>query len=215
MGRDKALLPHPQGGTWLEHSLQQLACLGTPLTLLSRWPVHIARAEAMATEFNTSLEAWLEPPPHEGPLLALHRLMERYPDQRLLLAPVDMPGLEQHTLIALQQAAGCGRAPIHLAHDGERSQPLLGIYASAAAQRQSLAQAIACGERRLQRWLVTQHCTQVPLNAAAIRNVNHADALILNDAAAPTPHADAAHRAPPAIPLDTAPSRDGLPPPAG
>ena len=36
MGHDKALLPHPEGGTWLSRSLLLLAQLEAPITLLSR-----------------------------------------------------------------------------------------------------------------------------------------------------------------------------------
>ncbi|MEB3183382.1 MAG: NTP transferase domain-containing protein, partial [Cyanobacteriota bacterium] len=38
MGRDKALLPHPEGGTWLERTLRLLAQLESPITVLSRHP---------------------------------------------------------------------------------------------------------------------------------------------------------------------------------
>ena len=33
MGTDKALLPHPAGGTWLAFSLTRLAALPLPITL--------------------------------------------------------------------------------------------------------------------------------------------------------------------------------------
>ena len=36
MGRDKALLPHRQGGCWLERTLALLGELELPITLLSR-----------------------------------------------------------------------------------------------------------------------------------------------------------------------------------
>jgi molybdopterin-guanine dinucleotide biosynthesis protein A len=169
MGQDKALLPHPAGGTWLEHTLRLLAELEAPITLLSRWPQHQALAEALQLPH---LEALAEPPPWEGPLLALHRLMERYPDERLLLAPVDMPHLNTAALHNLLDAAAKAPLRIHLAHDGERRQPLLGIYPSPASIRSTLAAAISNGERRLLRWLDSQPCNPVPLPAGAIRNVN-------------------------------------------
>ena len=169
MGQDKALLSHPAGSTWLEYTLRLLAELEAPITLLSRWPQHQALAEALQLPH---LEALAEPPPWEGPLLALHRLMQRYPDERLLLAPVDMPNLNTAALRNLLDAAAKAPQRIHLAHDGERSQPLLGIYPSPAPIRSTLASTISNGERRLLRWLDSQSCDHVHLPAATIRNVN-------------------------------------------
>ena len=182
MGRDKALLPHPEGGTWLERTLRLLADLHSPITLLSRHPQHLVLAERLGKELQPSgeqpqaghspLTALAEPPPWEGPLLALHRLMEHHPNQRLLLCPVDMPALNLGVLQSLLAAADAVPGAIHLAHDGERLQPLLGLYPSDPAQRDGLATAIAQGERRLQSWLTHQSCHRVTLAARTIRNVN-------------------------------------------
>ena len=176
MGQDKALLPHPEGATWLERSLRLLAELDAPITLLSRWPQHLALATAVELP---QLQALAEPAPWEGPLLALHRLMGLLPDQRLLLCPVDMPALRRDELNQLTAAAAIEPEAIHLAHDGRRLQPLLGVYPSGAALRQSLTLAIAGGERRLQTWLGQVECRSVSLDARAIRNVNSADELAL------------------------------------
>ena len=170
MGRDKALLPHPAGGTWLERTLLLLAQLEVPITLLSRHPAHLALAPPAIT-------ALAEPPPWEGPLLALHRLMQRHPDQRLLLCPVDMPDLTLaalHALLAAADDPAGTQEPnrLHLAHDGERLQPLLGLYPSSTPIRTHLAAAVQRGERRLQSWLAALPCRAVPLDPRAIRNVN-------------------------------------------
>jgi molybdopterin-guanine dinucleotide biosynthesis protein A len=169
MGEDKALLPHPEGGNWLERSLRLMAELEAPITLLSRWSQHLALAEALALPH---LEAVVEPPPWEGPLLALHRLMELYPGERLLLCPVDMPGLNLEALNTLLAAGTMAPHRILLAHDGSRCQPLLGLYPAEGSRRRSLATTIESGERRLQVWLANQPCDPVELPAGAIRNVN-------------------------------------------
>ncbi|MCP9942605.1 molybdenum cofactor guanylyltransferase [Cyanobium sp. ATX 6E8] len=171
MGRDKALLPHPEGGTWLERTLRLLAQLEAPITLLSRHPAHLELAPPPIT-------ALAEPPPWEGPLLALHRLMQRHPDERLLLCPVDMPDLSLAALHTLLAAATGEADPtrLHLAHDGERLQPLLGLYPSSAPIRAHLAAAVERGERRLQSWLASQPYQAVPLDPLAIRNVNRPQA---------------------------------------
>ena len=235
MGRDKALLPHPEGGCWLERTLRLLAALQLPITLLSRHPEHLLlarrlgeawgrlepdsggllaasppsspapspcalpplqvageaevapgaktppwaglaepRAEAQAARGSAvpPLEALAEPPPWEGPLLALHRLMQRHPQQRLLLCPVDMPWLTLEALQRLVAASEADPMVIQLAHDGERLQPLLGIYPGQACRRSALGAAIAKGERRLQTWLADQPCRALQLDTQALRNVN-------------------------------------------
>jgi len=174
MGSDKALLPHPEGCTWLERSLQLLATQQRPITLLSRWPDHQTLAQAMHLP---ELETITEPPPWEGPLLALHRLMERHPQQRLLVCPVDMPHLQPIALNALVAAAAVEPGRVHVAHDGHQRQPLLGIYPSHPALARSLARSIQQGERRLQTWLISVGCNDVPLAAPLVRNINRAEEL--------------------------------------
>ena len=176
MGRDKALLSHPEGGSWLERTLRLLAQLDAPITLLSRHGAHLELAQALQAELKprgVALELIAEPPPWEGPLLALHRLMQQHPNERLLLCPVDMPDLSLAALQALLAGAATG-SPIRLqlAHDGERLQPLLGLYPSSAPIRAHLAAAVQRGERRLQSWLATLPYQTVPLDPRAIRNVN-------------------------------------------
>jgi molybdopterin-guanine dinucleotide biosynthesis protein A len=183
MGRDKALLPHPEGGTWLERTLLLLAQLQAPITLLSRHPAHLDLAQQLGRRLPPSatsstpapITALAEPPPWEGPLLALQRLMQRHPDQHLLLCPVDMPDLTLAALHTLLAAAGNPSRP-HLAHDGGRLQPLLGLYASSEPIRLHLAAAVEHGERRLQGWLATRAIQPVLLDPRAIRNVNRPEA---------------------------------------
>ena len=202
MGQDKALLPHPEGGCWLERSLTLLAGLELPISLLSRHPRHLELArqwqetrtqawqgreiattqalgrqpEPVAGHSDPAQARWFEvleePPPREGPLLALQRLMQAHPDQRLLLCPVDMPWLTLEVLQRLVAASDADPMAIQLAEDGERLQPLLGIYPSQARRRLALAEATANGERRLQTWLAGQPCRAVRFDPRTLRNVN-------------------------------------------
>jgi molybdopterin-guanine dinucleotide biosynthesis protein A len=172
MGRDKALLPHPRGGTWLERTLELLIELGQPVTLLSRHPAHRALA-------RPPVVAVAEPPPWEGPLLALGRLMALHPGHRLLLAPVDMPWLEAGTLRALLLQADSGGtgdsgtgSGIVIAHDGTRPQPLLGLYPADEERRASLDHFTAGGGRSLLRWLEQVGYRTASLPAAEVRNCN-------------------------------------------
>jgi molybdenum cofactor guanylyltransferase len=186
MGRDKALLPHPGGGTWLEASLGLLAGLGVPITLLTRHRDHLEAAAALPAGLAVPLEGVEEEAPWEGPLLALQRLMERHPGERLLLCPVDMPWLEPATLRALVVAAAPRPERIHAADDGVRLQPLLGIYPADPPHRAALAAFTAAGGRSLQQWLQAVGFTAVPLPAPALRNANHP-----NDLETPSPPAAA------------------------
>jgi molybdopterin-guanine dinucleotide biosynthesis protein A len=88
-----------------------------------------------------------------------------------------MPDLSLATLNTLLEAEGDAAAAesptrLQLAHDGERLQPLLGLYPSSAPIRAHLAAAVERGERRLQSWLASQPYEAVPLDPLAIRNVN-------------------------------------------
>ncbi len=177
MGRDKALLPHPCGGTWLEGTLSLLAGLGAPVTLLSGHPRHLVLAERLAGRLPVPLSPVREDPPHRGPLAALGRLMELHRDERLLLCPVDMPWLTPAELGDLVRAAARRPGRVHLAHDGMRLQPLLGIYPSDAPHRRSLAAALAGGELRLQGWLARIDTTAVVLPAERLRNANRPEDL--------------------------------------
>lgn len=177
MGRDKALLPHPEGGSWLERTLRLLTRLELPITLLSRHPRHLQLARALAqggaVGLNPArLETISEPPPWDGPLRALHRLMELHADQRLLLCPVDMPSLTVEALRLLLSHAEAEPCRIHLAQGGERLQPLLAVLPSSEDRRQHLATALAGGERRLQHWLMQHPWRAVPLDPQALRNCN-------------------------------------------
>lgn len=235
MGQDKALLPHPKGGCWLERTLRLLQALQLPISLLSRHPEHLdrarrlgaslgrlgpnsggllassplsspspsrfalptlqvsleaevaqgakpppwaglaePRAEALAARGSAvpPLEALAEPPPWEGPLLALGRLAQHYPSERLLLCPVDMPWLTLEALNQLRQAGEAEPESLLLAHDGERAQPLLLVLPLAPALRHDLQHGLETGERRLQSWLARHPCREVRLDPRALRNVN-------------------------------------------
>ena len=173
MGQDKALLLHPDGGTWLERTLLLLAGLERPVTLFSHSPSHQQAALGLAQRWGWGdrLELLVEPEPREGPLLALARLMELHPNQRLLLCPVDMPWLRPSTLAALV-AAPTDANVILVAHDGERRQPLLGVYPSDRRHRAEIGAATAAGERGLQRWIAAVGCQELALPPGPLRNAN-------------------------------------------
>ena len=107
MGRDKALLPHPSGGVWLTALVDQLLPLGYPVQVLSR---HAAHAELLAHRPGCSVV--LEPPPWNGPLQALARVLPSRPGEALLVLPVDMPRLR--TAVVQQLIAAWNLSLIHI-----------------------------------------------------------------------------------------------------
>ena len=173
MGEDKALIPHREGGTWLERTLLLLSKLKSPITLLSRHQSHLNLASshqaALAVQ-GVCLEIVAEPAPWEGPLLALNRLMQMHPDQRLLLCAVDMPQLNCKVLKRL--IAEAKPAGLYLAHNGNLPQPLLGVYYSDANRRTHLNKIVMAGERSLNGWLNQLAHKTVSLDQAALLNVN-------------------------------------------
>ena len=172
MGQDKALLPHPEGGSWLERQLRLLGTLGEPVTLLTRHSSHLALAAGLNRQGQLRIHPVPEQAPQQGPLLALERLFERNPGCQLLLCPVDMPWLGESSLRLLLQA-GAEHSGIVLAHDGARAQPLLGIYPATDQRRSDLRRFLDSGERRLQTWLAQEKSDQIELPADQLRNCNY------------------------------------------
>ena len=173
MGHDKALIPHREGGTWLERTLLLLSKLKSPITLLSRHQSHLDLARSHQADLaaqGVCLEIVAEPAPWEGPLLALNRLMQMHPDQRLLLCAVDMPQLNCNVLKRL--IAEAKPAGLYIAHNGNLPQPLLGIYYSDANRRTHLNKTVMAGERRLIGWLNQLTHKKVQLEGKALLNVN-------------------------------------------
>ena len=100
MGRDKALLPHPCGGSLLQHTCALALATGLETICLSRpdqgHRQHLATVPALRQV--TVLE---ECPPWEGPLLALAKLMTTYPGHPMLLLACDLPNLTPPLLTPL------------------------------------------------------------------------------------------------------------------
>ena len=167
MGQDKAALPHPSGGSWLSHAAALLSQVCPSVAVCSQ---HSRHADLITGLERVALT--LEPAPAQGPLHALPLILPRGSESALLVAPVDMPQLDRCTLeslIAQWRHSPCQAA---VAHDGERLQPLLGIYPGGSEQRTGLAKVLASGERRWQAWLATIPHQAVVLPAQPLINAN-------------------------------------------
>ncbi len=167
MGRDKALLPHPCGGSLLQHTCALALATGLETICLSRpdqgHRQHLATVPALRQV--TVLE---ECPPWEGPLLALAKLMTTYPGHPMLLLACDLPNLTPPLLNAI--AAPLPPHHARLATDGEQQQPLLASYGADLAA--ALHQAVAAGVRSFREWLPGLPVEWLRVSSTALVNLN-------------------------------------------
>ena len=168
MGRDKALLPHAAGGTWLEHITGLLNSLDLPVLVLT---IHPSHEQLLQTSQGVTVQR--DAKPGTGPLQAIAPVFPADQQQALLIAPVDMPelqadGLRQLISIWHQQPTAAA-----VAHDGERLQPLLGIYPGGTKQRQSMLETLAAGHNSWMTWLDQIDYRAVSLPPGQLRNCNH------------------------------------------
>ena len=167
MGRDKALLPHPHGGSLLQHTCALALATGLETVCLSRADQghrhHLATAPALGP-----VRVLEEQPPWEGPLLALAKLMTTYPDRPMLLLACDLPNLSPPLLNAL--AAPLPPRHARLTTDGAQQQPLLASYGSDLAA--TLHQAVAAGVRSFREWLPGLQVEWLRVSSTALVNLN-------------------------------------------
>nr|WP_225867655.1 molybdenum cofactor guanylyltransferase [Cyanobium sp. NIES-981] len=168
MGQDKALLPHPAGGTWLSRTVELLADLQAPLTVCS----HHRRHRQLLHGLSQRVEITEEPVPGQGPLNALHHLMGLHPGEDLLICAVDMPWLDPASLHILLAARQQAPDAVLVATDGDRLHPLLGIYPATPSRHSSLERFLALGGRSMLGWLGGQPFTGVTLDPRALANCN-------------------------------------------
>jgi len=172
MGRDKALLPHPDGGVWLTAIVDQLLPLELPVQVVSRHQTH---ADQLA--HRSDVRVLLEPPPWSGPLNALARVLPSTPGQAVLVLPVDMPRLRTDTFRQLIMAWQCRPDRIAVAHDGERLQPLLAVIPSGAPFQTALIEQLTAGQWRWLDWLDRLPLQTVRLPRDVLLNANRPEDL--------------------------------------
>ena len=149
MGRDKALLPHPNGGVWLSELVNQLRALSLPVVVVSGHSSH-----QQLLHGRVGVDLLDEQPAGLGPLHALGQLVAAEPQQEAwLVVPVDMPLLSAAVLKRLIQVWELDPHQAAVAADGQRLQPLLGIYPSSDVFTASLRQQLSEGDRRWMHWL--------------------------------------------------------------
>ena len=130
MGEDKALLPHPEGGTLLSRAAALLAGLCDEVWLLSgsgeRYP-------------GLALPELEDPLPGLGPLGGIAAALARTDSRPALLVPVDLPALQSEHIRRLRDAFWETEPGLAAAVDSAGRLSALGVWHPRAAARVEIA----------------------------------------------------------------------------
>src|SRR5205807_2325204 len=98
MGRDKALLPHPE-----EHETTFVAHLVRQLSTLCREVILVARDAEQATEYAThvSVRIITDIAPDKGPLMGIYSGLRAIQQPHALVVAVDMPFIQPELITFL------------------------------------------------------------------------------------------------------------------
>lgn len=88
---------------------------------------------------------------YEGPLAGLLRAMQQTSTKYLATLPCDAPRPPEDLVSRLWQAIAAAPAQAAIAHDGQRAQPLFGLFHT--SQQAGLAKFIDSGQRKVQHWV--------------------------------------------------------------
>ena len=161
MGTDKALLPHPEGGTLLEHAVALAAALGLEATLLS--------GEAGRYR-HLKLRELSDARPDRGPLGGITAALTDSGSSPALILPVDLPYLKTIHLKRLRAAYFSWKPDLAVATGPGGLQPVLGLWSPSSRVR--VEAALAAESRRLQDLLHELEVLLVRFSATALQNWN-------------------------------------------
>ena len=167
MGRDKSLIPHPQGGCWLSHSIGICRRLDLPVDVVSSISSH----HQLASKFD-GVECRSDPFPGQGALAALSAVLGQEKLRASLVLPVDMPWLEPWVLIQLIRAWQEQPSLAVVSHDSRQLQPLFAIYPNDSIYRDPLLLQLADHRLSMHDWLKRVPHRVLALPKGALRNVN-------------------------------------------
>ena len=177
MGRDKALIPHPQGGCWLTRSIELSRKQGLAVHVISSHSSHDLLASAL-----DGVTCRSDPFPGMGPLAALSAVFGKTKALGLLVMPVDMPWLESTTLDQLIGVWKENPSVAVVSHDGNRLQPLFAIYPNDSVYRTTMLLQLASDQLSMLDWLHQVPYQTLVLPEALLRNANcPADLTVLDE----------------------------------
>lgn len=167
MGRDKSLLPHPNGGCWLTHSIGLCRHLRLPVDVISSISAH----QQLASTFE-GVACKPDPCPGQGPLSALSAVFGQVKSHAFLVLPVDMPWLEPSILLQLIDAWQEQPSLAVVSQDGRQLQPLFAIYPNDSTYQNPLWSQLAAHRLSMHDWLRRVPYRMLALPKEALRNVN-------------------------------------------
>lgn len=160
MGRDKALLEHASGVTFLDYAIGRIS------------PLVAAIATSGRRVDSNTVECVPDQTPELGPAMAVWSAV-LFAKQRqfsaILVTPIDMPDLETMHLQRLIQSAVADQ-PTCVTFDGVNPHPLVAIYpVSLEGELEVVAQS---ARRSLRAWLASRSHVLVNLPETAQRDFN-------------------------------------------
>lgn len=172
MGRDKAALPHPDGGSFADHAIDRLQNVCRHVAIAGCAPQPSGRP------FRDSVRVIPDPAAHLGPVTGIVAAMRRCRElgaSAVLVTPVDMPHLTCDDLRGLLDTweSACGEhslQPVVATFDSVHCEPLVAVYPVALLG--SLEQLAASHDRSLNRWLRLQPHRLQQLSPEGAANIN-------------------------------------------
>ncbi len=149
MGKDKALLKHHEGDSWLSHKLNILKKLDLETILLTNHQSHINEIN----EFH-KVNILFDKKPFHGPLNCMEFLYSQFLGKYdyILLMPVDMPFINSKHIEDFIKYWQKNRDIALIAHSNKMAQPLLGIYPLNQANLNKLNERLQLGKINFQGW---------------------------------------------------------------
>lgn len=164
-GRDKGLEPFA-GRPLVAHVIERLE--GRVAEVMINANRHLDAYRALADRVVIDAEDGFQ-----GPLMGIYSGLRAATTPWLVVAPCDSPALPGDLVARL--VAGVGGADIAVAHDGERLHPVVALLRTALAD--DLAEALAAGERKIDRWYARHAWCEVDFSdcPGAFANLNTDD----------------------------------------
>ena len=168
MGRDKAMLDHPAGGTYWSHAVDRLRPVCQHICLVGDHRIH--RDPNFPTDIDSLVDEVTEVGPLGGVITGL-RFATAESFDAALITPIDVPYLRTADLNRLRE---CGSAHpeqvIAARSESGRDQPLIAIYP--VTYLDALSKLARGTDRSVLRWLQTQTYRSLTLSDASCRNIN-------------------------------------------
>ncbi|WP_145416142.1 molybdenum cofactor guanylyltransferase [Planctomycetes bacterium K23_9] len=169
MGSNKSLLPHSDGGRFIDHAIDQLQAVCAEVCIAGAANEKPVDLNHVFLHDNVAFQ---------GPITGIISALQYASDNNFaacLVTPVDMPCLTHVHLTTLKSVWTANRVLTCAIDETNRLQPLIACYPIATLPL--LKQLALSDDRSLYRWIATQPHQTVLIPSDAARNVNAPDDL--------------------------------------